>query len=114
MKTITATLACLLVMVLSLRTGSAGTITLRNDWLFDKAKVTVKHHKQTLVKTWLEYGQVVQVEIDETKSGRPVLTIVHYSTLLIPGFGRGRPIVYTGALPKKQEPLFYNLSHFTW
>ncbi|WP_193212771.1 hypothetical protein [Luteolibacter marinus] len=103
-------LRCFLIAVTFGGFADAGEITLYNDQPFVRF-VRIKHRREKLVVTWLFPGQRVTVFIDETRRGRPILTVDYIN----PYYGSGREpktTVKSYLLPKKAEPRYLNTSWF--
>jgi hypothetical protein len=108
MKTILTLLLCALLA----GPLPAGEVTIFNDTILIRL-VKVSHKGQKLGKEWLKPGESMVVQVDETRRGSPILTMVSYE-LLYNSYGsesKKREFKSRFAiLPKRPEPKFVLLS----
>ena len=88
-------------------TATAGQATFYND-LSHPRFMRIGHKGQKLVVTWLLPGQRVVVNIDENRPGKPILLVEQLNPLN----SDQKRAVKAFILPKKREPVFFNMSWF--
>jgi hypothetical protein len=99
----------LLAAALAASAVHAGDITLYNDQAFPRL-IRLGHKGQKLYAGWMYPGQTITVHVDETRKGKPILMV---DTRVQRGSGsRYEWEMKAYPLPKKAEPVFFNMSWF--
>lgn len=106
------TIATFLFTSLQAGIATAGEITIFNDTI-QVRYVKVSHKGQKLGKQWLKPGESLVVQVDETRRGSPILTMVGYELLYTPYGSENKKREFKARyaiLPKQPEPKFMLLS----